>query len=302
MLAPIVLFTYNRPVHTQKTLESLRNNHLSTESELFVFSDGYKNESDKKDVLETRKVISTIEGFKQVQIVENEQNLGLAKNVINGVSHVINQYGKVIVIEDDLIFSPFFLMFMNEALERFADEERIGHIHSFCYPIPNLPDAFLIKWAGSLGWGTWKRAWQLFNPDGRALLDELKQRKLTKTFDFNGSYPFTRMLQRQINGEVDSWAIRWNASLFLNDKLSVNAGKSLNQNTGFDGTGTHSGSKDIWGITGKPYPEKLDLNVITDVCENQEARKVFEKNYRKVNGFWAKVKRRLIFWHTDNAD
>ena len=214
-LAPILLFTYRRPSHTGQTLEALLNNKLSKESELFIFSDGYKNEEDKKDVLKVRRLIHSIDGFKKIHIVEHTQNYGLAKNIIQGVSQLIDTFGKVIVLEDDLITSPWFLTFMNEALDKYEADDRIGHIHGFCYPINNLPDAFLIKWVGSWGWATWKRSWQLFNPDGKVLLNEIRRRNLTRKFDFNGKYPYTKMLQRQVNGENDSWAIRWNASLFL---------------------------------------------------------------------------------------
>ena len=292
MLAPIILFTYNRPSHTRQTLKALCSNSLCAESELFIFSDGYKNDSDKNDVLEVRNIISSIEGFKRIYIFENETNIGLAQNIINGVSHVVNQFGKVIVLEDDLVTSPYFLTFMNEALDKFANEERIGHIQGYCFPISNLPDAFLIKWTGSWGWATWQRAWQQFNPDGQSLLDELKRRKLTKTFDFNGNYPFTRMLQRQIRGENNSWAIRWNATLFLNDMLSVNAGKSLVRNIGFDGSGVHCGKQDIWAT--ELCDERLSVDAISKICENEEIRKAFAKYFGRINGFWAKVKRRLV--------
>ena len=287
---PILLFTYNRPSHTRQTLEALLNNKLCAESELFVFSDGYKNETDKKDVLAVRKIIHSIDGFKQIHLIENAHNLGLAKNIIEGVTQVINEYGKVIVLEDDLVTSPWFLTFMNEALEKFEQEEKIGHVHGYCFPLPELPDAFLIKWTGSWGWATWKRAWEKFNPDGQALLNELKRRRLTKTFDFNGNYPFARMLQRQVNGENNSWAIRWNASLFLNDMLSVNAGKSLVKNIGFDGSGVHSGKEDIWAT--KLHAGKLNIE-ISPIRENRIARKAFERYYGKTNSFWAKAKRRI---------
>lgn len=289
--APLLLFTYNRPAHTRQTLEALLNNKLSRESELFIFSDGYKNDSDKKDVLKVRELIHSIDGFKEIHIVENAHNLGLAKNIIEGVTQVVNEYGKVIVLEDDLVTSPYFLTFMNEALDKFENEDKIGHVHGFCFPLAEeLPDAFLIKWTGSWGWGTWKRAWQQFNPDGKALLDEIKRRKLTKSFDFNGNYPYTRMLQKQVNGINDSWAIRWNASLFLNDMLSLNAGKSLVRNIGFDGSGRHSGKDEIY--TTDLYPHKLNIH-ISHIREDRTARKAFEKYYGKTNSFWAKVNRRI---------
>jgi len=289
-LAPLLLFTYNRPQHTRLTLEALLNNDLSSQSELFVFSDGYKNNRDKKEVLEVRELIRSIDGFREIHIIENRQNLGLAKNIIEGVTQIVNRYEKVIVMEDDLITSPHFLTFMNEALEKFKDEEKIGHLHGFCFPIQGLPDTFLIKWTGSWGWATWKRAWQHFNPDGNALLSEIKRRKLSKTFDFNGNYPFTRMLRRQAKGENNSWAIRWNASLFLRDILSLNAGKSLVMNIGFDGSGSHCGPDVIYNT--RLHHGAL-TNEIGDLRENKKARKAFEKYYGRTNSFMAKIKRRI---------
>ncbi len=289
-LAPILLFTYNRPAHTSQTLEALLNNKLSNESELFIFSDGYKNNEDKKDVLKVRELIHSIEGFNKIHIVEHTQNYGLAKNIIQGVTHLVDTFGKVIVLEDDLVTSPWFLTFMNEALDKYEADERIGHIHGFCYPVDNLPDAFLIKWVGSWGWATWKRSWQLFNPDGKILLKELQRRNLSRKFDFNGKYPYTKMLQRQVNGVNDSWAIRWNATLFLNNLLSVNAGKSLVQNIGFDGTGIHSGKDKIHNIS--LYKNELNIDIPT-IRENKAARKAFEKYYNKTNSLFAKAKRRI---------
>ncbi len=289
-LAPILLFTYNRPSHTRQTLEALLSNKLCSESELFVFSDGYKNVDDKKDVLKVRELIHGIDGFKEMHVVENEHNLGLAKNIIEGVTQVVNRYGKVIVLEDDLVTSPYFLTFMNEALDKFENEEKIGHVHGYCFPLPQLPETFLIKWTGSWGWATWERAWKQFNPDGQALLNELKQRNLTRKFDFNGNYPYTRMLQRQINGENNSWAIRWNASLFLNDTLSLNAGKSLVKNIGFDGSGVHSGKDEVFPTD--LYMKKLSIN-IPQIEENKSARKEIARYYGRTNSILAKLKRRI---------
>ena len=288
--APILLFVYNRPDHTLKTLNALRQNKLSDQSELFIFSDGCKSEADKADVDKVRTIIRSAEGFKAVHIIENSHNLGLAENIIGGVTKIVNEYGKVIVLEDDLIAAPYFLTFMNEGLEKFEQEEKIGHIHGHCFPIANLPDAFLIRWTGSWGWATWQRAWTHFNPDGKALLEEIERSNLSKKFDFNGNYPFTRMLRRQVNGENDSWAIRWNASLFLADMLSLNAGKSLIQNIGFDGSGIHSGSEDIYST--QLYTGKLSID-IDKIEENIEVRKAFERYYGRTNSFVAKAIRRL---------
>lgn len=289
-LAPILLFTYNRPSHTSFTLEALLNNKLSKESELFIFSDGYKNNEDKKDVLEVRKLIHSINGFKKIHIIEHPQNYGLATNIINGVTEIIDKYSKVIVLEDDLVTSPWFITFMNEALEKFKDENKIGHIHAFSYPIENLPEAFLIKWVGSWGWATWKRSWQHFNSDGEELLRKINERNLSREFDFKGKYPYTRMLRRQVNGENDSWAIRWNASLFLKDMLSVNAGRSMVQNIGCDGSGVHSGVDEIHTVN--LYKNQLNID-ISNISENKSVREVFAKYYGKTNSKYAKAKRMI---------
>lgn len=240
--------------------------------------------------MKVRELIHSVEGFAAIHIEEKSENVGLARNIIEGVTGVVNEHEKVIVLEDDLITSPYFLTFMNNVLDRYEQEEKIAHVQGFCFPLQGLPDAFLIKWTGSWGWATWKRAWDLFNPDGEALLTEIMKRKLNREFDFNGNYPFTRMLRRQVNGENDSWAIRWNASLFLNNRLSVNAGKSLVQNIGFDGSGRHSGRDEIYTT---PLHMSALSSEIPRIEENMIARKAFEKYYRRTNSHLAKAVRRV---------
>ena len=241
--APILLFVYNRPAHTRQALEALSRNTLAAASDVFVYSDAARSEADCAAVEEVRHIVREAKGFRQVHVTEREQNWGLARNIIDGVTTMVNRYGRVIVLEDDL----HVLRFMNDALDIYADVPQVGHIQACDFTNdPSLPDTFLIKWTGSWGWATWKRAWQFFNPDGKALLEELKRKKLTYTFDFNGKYGYTRMLRRQTEGKNNSWAIRWNASLFLNDILSLNVGKSLVQNIGFDGSGTNCGGGNLY--------------------------------------------------------
>ena len=290
-LAPIILFAYNRPMHVKQTLEALQKNKLSEQSELFIFSDGGKNFEDEKLVEETRKILDNTTGFKKTTVIKRPVNFGLAANVINGVSTIIEKYGKVIVLEDDLITSPTFLSFMNKALDVYEDVDEVAHIHSFCYAGLNLPDTFFIKWVGSTGWATWRKSWKLFERNGEKLLAELKEKKLTRAFDFNGKYPYTRMLKRQITGKNNSWAIRWNASLFLNNKLSLNTGKSLIYNIGFDGSGMHSGSQDFYNMG--LFDGELEIIKPEMIKESVEARRQFEEFYRRTNSFWAKAKRRL---------
>ncbi len=292
LLAPILLFVYNRPEHTRRCIESLRLNACACESPLFIYSDAARDADSLEAVEETRRYIRTVSGFASVQIIEREENMGLARSIIDGVSTQVTHFGRVIVLEDDLVVAPHFLSFMNDALETYRDEPRVGHIQACDFTHdPSLPDTFLIRWTGSWGWGTWERAWRLFNPDGRQLLGELQDRRLTRRFDFGGAYGFTRMLRRQIEGKNNSWAIRWNASLFLADVLSLNVGRSLVRNTGFDGSGTHCGNDGLYDST--LWLDPLPVEKITPLVENEEARQAYARYYRRTNGFRAKALRRL---------
>lgn len=291
-LAPILLFTYNRLHHTCRCIESLLKNSLAMESDLFIYSDAAKDEAGKPAVEEVRRYIHSLQGFKQITIIERDENWGLARNIIDGVTTQVNKYGKVIVLEDDLVVAPFFLQFMNEALEVYKNEPKVGHIQACDFTQDTtLPDTFLIKWTGSWGWATWDRAWQHFNPNGKELLQELEERKLTYTFDFNGKYGFTRMLRRQIEGKNNSWAIRWNASLFLKDILSLNVGRSLVQNEGFDGSGTNCGGGGLYASN--LHLSRLDVQKISPIVEDKKARQAFVRYYARTNSFWAKAVRRI---------
>ena len=290
--APILLFVYNRPAHTRRLVESLLRNAEAAGSSLFIYSDAPRDESVRPAVDEVRRYVRSIRGFDRGEVVERTENWGLARSIIDGVSTALQRFDRVIVLEDDLVLSPYFLRFMNEALETYKDEPRVGHIQACDFTQdPSLPDTFLIKWTGSWGWATWRRAWKHFNPDGQALLDELERRRLTRTFDFDGAYRYTRMLRRQVEGKNNSWAIRWNASLFLADILSLNVGRSLVQNTGFDGSGTHCGGGGLYAST--LWMKPLPVVRISPAVENPAARHAIARYYRRHFGFWAKAVRRI---------
>lgn len=247
-LSPIVLFTYNRSWHTKQTIEALQKNTLAKESQLFIYSDAPKNQVAEAKVQEVRQYIKTINSFKKVTIIERKENYGLANSIIDGVTETIYRYGKVIVLEDDMVTSEYFLTFMNDALDFYREEEQVVGIHGYMYPVKkNLPSTFFLRMTDCWGWATWKRGWDLFEEDGRKLLKELKRKNLTKLFNFNDSYDYARMLQQQIDGKNDSWAIRWYASTFLENKLGVFSGTSLVHNIGLDSTGVHSGTSTRFG-------------------------------------------------------
>lgn len=290
--APILLFVYNRPEHVRRGIASLQQNKLAIQSPLFIYSDAAKDEENKEAVEKVRQFIHTIDGFASVTLIERKENWGLARNIIDGVTTQINKYERVIVLEDDLVVAPYFLQFMNDALNIYKEEPKVGHIQACDFTQDQkLPDTFLIKWTGSWGWATWKRAWKHFNPNGEELLQQLEERKLTHAFDFNGKYGYTRMLRRQIEGKNNSWAIRWNASLFLQDILSLNTGKSLVQNEGFDGSGTNCGGGKLYAS--HLHMKQLTVNPISPIIENIQARQTYINYYARTNSFVAKAIRRI---------
>lgn len=274
--APIALFVYNRPDHARCTVDALKKNFLAQASDLIIFSDAPKSESQATKVHEVRQYIRQIDDFKSVTIVERETNLGLAKSIIDGVTAIVNKYGCVIVLEDDMLTSPYFLTYMNEALKKYANDERVACIHGYVYPVEQkLPEAFFLPGADCWGWATWQRGWQLFNSDGQFLLGELERQKLTKAFDFNGTYPYTKMLEGQIKGTNDSWAIRWYASAFLAGKLTLYPGCSLIDNIGNDDSGTHCGNSDIFVAKLSNTPINLNNIVVEPSLAGRIAFEIF---------------------------
>jgi hypothetical protein len=247
--APIALFVYNRPWHTRQTIEALRRNELATQSDLIVFADGPRDAAAALGVSEVRDYVRSVKGFKSLRIVQREANWGLAESIIGGVTTVCGEYGRAIVLEDDLVTSPYFLKYMNEALKMYEHDAMVGSVHGYWYPVDRkLTETFFLRGASCWGWATWSRAWQSFEPDGRKLLARLRRSNLTSAFDLDGAIAYTQMLEKQIAGKIDSWAIRWHATMFLEGRLQLSPGRSLVRNIGFDGSGTHCAESGAYGV------------------------------------------------------
>jgi hypothetical protein len=296
-LAPIVLFVYNRVWHVKQTINSLKNNDLALESELIIYSDGPKD-SDKisNEVIEVRKYLKEINGFKKITVIERENNLGLSASIIDGVSSVLDKFGSIIVLEDDMLTSPLFLKYMNSALNLYKDNSNVISIHGYQYPLndyQNLPDTFFIKGADCWGWATWSRGWNFFEPNGTKLLNELNSKKLQKEADFNNTFNFTQMLKDQINGKNDSWAVRWYMSAFINNKLTLYPKKSFVHNIGNDGSGSHCSETDIFLISDFSN-EIVFENNNHNIAENLKARGAMEKYFSSLDvSLRVKIKNRL---------
>jgi hypothetical protein len=280
-LAPVILFAYNRPNHIKKNIESLLKNKEAGQSDLFVFSDAPKKEEDKLKVEQVREYLSTITQFQSVTIVKREFNYGLGKNIIDGVTEIVATYGKVIVLEDDLVVSPYFLEYMNEGLELYENDDRVISIHGYVYPVKEkLPETFFLKGADCLGWGTWKRGWGIFEPDGNLLLKKILESDEANAFDYNNAYPFTQMLKDQSEGKNNSWAVRWYASAFLNDKYTLYPRKSLVYHAGGDGSGTNTGYDTQLDVTLSKKPIKLNK---INVEQNISAYNSFVRFYKTIS-------------------
>lgn len=239
--APIALFTFKRPAHTRCVLESLVTNPEFQSSPLIVYCDGARNDVEAVAVEETRRIVRDWPHPNKT-LIERDRNWGLAKSVIEGVSQLCTEYGRVIVVEDDLVVSPAFLHYLNAALDRYADQPKVMQVSAYMFPvdIQSSFDAVMLPFTTSWGWATWSRAWAQFDPTSAFVEKLWADRLLRHKFNLNGSYPYFRMLKRQAKGQVDSWAIRWYASVFLNHGLALHPCRSLVKNDGYGVEATHT--------------------------------------------------------------
>lgn len=284
MLAPIVLFVYNRPWHTQQTVEALLKNDLASESELYIFADGEKlgaSMEQKEKISEVRDYIHSIVGFKDIHIEESAMNKGLANSVIIGVTKVIEKFGCAIVLEDDVLTHPFFLQFMNEALKVYENDWRLFMVSGCNYDV-RIPwwyyeDVYIAHRSCSTGWGTWKDRWRM--ADWSVSDFETFRKDTVEIEKFNrGGEDMFPMLQAQMDKEIDSWAIRWDYCMYKNDAYCLRTIKTLVTNIGFDGSGVHSG---IGGVKMAPYYDRsrYRIRLKKQIKANRRIEKAFKEHY-----------------------
>lgn len=297
-VAPIVLFVYNRPWHTEQTLEALAKNRLAEKSYLTIYADGLKSsatEEDKKRVGKVRELIRSKQWCKEVKIVEREKNWGLADSIVDGVTNAVNEHGKVIVLEDDIVTSPGFLQYMNDALRLYQGEDKVMHVSGYMIPLvaEGLPETFFYNQTSCWGWATWKRAWNAFQPDAVFLRQELDNKDSVYHFNLNGYYDFYSDLVRNINNEIKTWAIKWHTSVYLKGGLCLHPKTSLVSNIGFDGTGVHCGKSDKFKTS---ITEHLKVEAVKSLSENIEVRDRvvnFYKNQRQSITSYTKAKSKV---------
>lgn len=301
-LAPIVLFVYNRLRHAQETLEALEKNELADQSILYIYADGIKdsvNDEQKTKVDEVRRFIRSKTWCKETHIIERERNLGLADNIVDGVTTIVNKYGRVIVLEDDIITSPYFLTYMNEALELYAEEEKVMHVSGYMFPIKiKLPPTFFYNTASCWGWATWDRAWEYYRNDAGNMCMEILNKGLLNKFNVDGAYDFYKQLKANADRTLKTWAVRWYASFFLKNGFALHPFPSLTQNIGHDGSGTNTGKSQSFQWDGLPVKkievEPIPIKPSLDAIDGMKA--FHGKTSRKISlvGSFYRILRRIL--------
>lgn len=251
-LAPVALFAFNRPAHLSATLDALAANPGAEATTLYAFCDGPRGPADEAGVAAVRRLVREERRFGAVEIVERDENEGLAGSLSAGITRVCREHGRVIVVEDDILCSPLFLGFMNTALDRFEEVERVMHVSAYMFPVEDpqgLPEVFLYRGASCWGWGTWERAWRSYREDAGALLREIRERRLERYFNVNGTTDYVGMLRAQARGEIDSWAVRWYASIVLRGGLCLHPARSFASNIGHDGSGVHCDTSNAYDVS-----------------------------------------------------
>ena len=268
-LAPIIIFFYNRLDHSVQTIEALKQNEMAKDSVVFIFCDGPKANASEEQIRKIREVqdfAESITGFKEVTVEKAEKNRGLANSVIYGVTKIIREYGKAIIVEDDIITHPYFLRFMNEALNFYANDARIFTIGAFTenivIPVDYPHDVFLVPRVESWGWATWADRWLSADWDINHYPALTQGERNDRARLCLGGDDLWIMLLNQQSGKVDSWAVRWQWNMCHQGKLCLRPRYTLVRNVGLDGTGVNCGASDTGDAMSTPYYDKPNYDIV----------------------------------------
>lgn len=301
--APIITFPYNRPFHLKKAIYYLDKNKFASESELYLFCDGPRSKEDENNVMAVRTLCRKITGFKTINIIEREENLGCYKNIRFGIDEILSSYDSAIIMDDDVITSPYFLNFMNQALIRYKNEPCVFSISGWCPPshLIKIPsqysyDAFFMYRNGSWGWGIWADRWNKIDYDLKNINSFLEDTSLCREFS-RGGEDLLNMLKEQIHGKINTWDIQLCYSQFKHGCVSLYPTVSYTTNIGTDGTGFHFSKK----------TKKWDNNILSSIKEckfpdhiivDRNIEKSFSKIYRR-SSFLKRILNRILKDHNE---
>lgn len=261
-VSPIAMFVYNRLDNTRTTIEYLKRNELASESSLYIFSDGGKNEASWKAVNEVRVYLHTVTGFKEVHIIERPENYYLERNITEGIQYVLSEHDTVIVLEDDICTSPVFLKYMNDALDKYREEKKVMHIAGFSnLDVPELGDVYFTPHMSGWGWATWKDRWQLFTHyTSRAdALAGLTQADLLK-IEYGGNFRCLKSLDKS----PIPWDICWEVIIHKQKGLCLTPTHTLVKNIGI-GNGTHFNNSRLFGWYDYDRPFRTEEICLPDI-------------------------------------
>jgi hypothetical protein len=292
-LAPIILFTYKRVAPLKATIAALQKNFLAGDSSLYIFSDGPRHELDKEQVEEVRKYLRSVTGFKEITIRESEQNKGLARSIIDGTSELIQQFGKVIVLEDDLLTTPNFLNFMNEALRNYVYNQQVFSISGYSFNLKpdssdDISEAYFLNRGWSWGWATWADRWNQVDWQVKEY-EQFKNDKVARKRFAQGGSDLNSMLDKQMTGLLDSWAIRWFFNQYRLEGITLYPKRSKIYNNGFDQYATHTNG------SSSRYIPLLDIKHETDFIfpDAQEIHMHYQKQFQHKMGLSSRIKSKI---------
>jgi hypothetical protein len=300
--AAIAIFVFRRPEHTRKMLGHLTKCSGFESSPIYIFCDAAKYIDQKKAVDETRKIVDEMIGARAI-VVHAEKNKGLANSIIEGVNAVLESHEKIIVVEDDLVLNLNFLSYMNDALIHFENAPQVMQVSGFKFEVaenstPQYQKSSFLPFTSSWGWGTWSRAWRQFDPTAQGWKRVFKEPSVKRRFNLDNSYDYSSMLYGQMVGQLDSWAIRWYLSVFERNGLVLYPPKSLVQNNGFDGSGTHgSGAANIASlpensvsIEGWQFPDNIQVDDLAFTRVKQQLRNQRRRFLDRIGG------KQFLYW------
>ena len=294
MNAPIALFTFNRLSLLKKTINFLQNNSLAIKTDLIIFSDGPKEDTNILEIKLVRSYLKNVHGFKSILIIEREENLGLEQNIILGLDYIFKSFNNVIVMEDDIITSEYFLNFMNDALLKYESAKNVCQISGYSFLEAykdeyGLDDLYFIKGADCLAWGTWKDRWMSYTNDAEILARRIIENNLKKEFNRDNNYNFYKMLKSK-SRKGNSWAICWYAINFLEEKFTLYPLKSLACHIGNDLNATNyiASHNDLLNV--ELAKNKIILST-TDIVENEKTTLAYNKFLKDSKGnFYERIK------------
>lgn len=264
-LAPVAMFVYNRLANTKKTVDCLLKNTLADETDVYVFSDGGKDAASWKLVNEVRAFfhelkaeVDSCHSLRSLTLVERPENIYLERNITEGIAQVFQEHDRIIVLEDDICTSPYYLQYMNEAFELYKDVPRVMHVAGFTNLAVDTPFYFTPHMSG-WGWGTWRDRWQTCFKhyqtreealEGMTPADEDKMQ-------YGGVFPCLRSLDKR----PIPWDICWEIAIYKRDGLCLTPGHTMVRNIGLK-NGTHFRAFDIlqhYEFDREPWPEPVRL-------------------------------------------